>query len=117
MKKIILIGLACTLVISGLFTLTNASVTSQNSPFPLAEPTATYTLRKDADRYIINYQRGSDDLDVFVGSAPSDLTQFVDKEIKITGYYVEDEPMCVNTCTDTLGTQTVLKIDTVRLSE
>ncbi len=117
-KTLILSAFAFVLVTLGFFAYSNFSMTSDNSPFPVQEPTAQYMIRKEGNSYLVNYKRGSDDLQAYVGSSPSDLDQFVDKQVKLTGSYIEAKPYCTGECIgNSSQKQTVFKIETINLAE
>jgi hypothetical protein len=98
--------------------LTTSMLTSNYSPFPIQEPTAQYMIRKDGNSYVVNYKRGIDDIQAYVGSSPSDLDQFVDKQVKLSGHYIDAKPYCKGECTgNSSNKQTVLKIESISLAQ
>ncbi len=92
--------------------------------FPLNSEDADYTIIKLENSYSLNYKKKNprvmqDDLSLLIGVTPTDLDEFVDKKVRVTGSFITGTPYCKGECSRYLGSEKrpVVKIDTIELYE
>lgn len=97
--------------------------------FPLDRLDADYFISKADNTYSVQYfAKGKentlagnpdDGRVLYIGSAPIDLDQFVNKKVKLSGSFINGVPYCKGECPKYIGvgTRPVVKIDSIALAE
>ena len=87
-------------------------------PFPLADLSATYIIKKINENFMVTYQKDGPPITIYVGKSEIDLNSYVDKPVDIEGTFKTEEQtvQCIKAPCNPIET-TVLDVLSITLAE